>query len=104
MTSVEFLVRGLQQLPPLMPDEEVRSLRRAEGARAQELIDEGALRRIWRIPGQTGSWTLWHVEDAEELDAHLQSLPLYPWYDLHAMALVGDQTDRARSDSSDSHH
>ena len=101
---MEFLVQGLQQLPPLMPEEEVRRLRRAEGARAQELIDAGALRRIWRVPGQTGSWTLWRVPDADVLDAHLRSLPLYPWYDLHAMPLARDEVDPSISNPNDSHH
>ena len=92
---MEFLVKGRQRLPHDMEPEVRQPLKAAEGARAQELIDGGVLKRIWRVPGQTGSWTLWDAADATVLHAALESLPLYPWYDLEVFPLAQHVRDPA---------
>jgi muconolactone D-isomerase len=92
---MEFLVRGRQYLPHDMDPSERQSIIAAEGRRAQELADEGVLKRIWRVPGQRGSWTLWDIEDATALHAKLESLPIYPWYDLVVEPLAKHPRDPA---------
>lgn len=79
---MEFLVRGRQHLPPDMPAERQTALRQAEGKRANELIETGLLKRIWRVPGETGSWQVREATDATELHEALASVPLFPWYEL----------------------
>lgn len=78
-----------------MDPERRQGILTAEGARAQELCEEGRLRRIWRVPGQRGSWTLWDVTDATALHAALESLPMYPWYDLVVHPLAAHPRDPA---------
>lgn len=92
---MEFLVRGRQHLPHDMDPADRQRILAAEGRRAQELADEGKLRRIWRVPGQRGSWTLWEMPDATGLHAALESLPMYPWYDLVVQPLAAHSRDPA---------
>src|SRR4029077_19921359 len=49
---VEFLVHIEVLWPPDADPEEKARLAAAEGARARELIAEGRIRRLWRIPGR----------------------------------------------------
>jgi muconolactone D-isomerase len=92
---MEFLTKGRQRIPHDMDAGKRAEIIAAEGARAQELIDQGTLKRIWRVPGQRGSWTLWESPDATTLHAALESLPLYPWYDLEVFPLAQHARDPA---------
>lgn len=92
---MEFLVRGRQRIPHDMDPDKRADVIKAEGVRSQQLIDEGILIRIWRVPGQRGSWTLWEAADATELHAALESLPIYPWYDLEVHPLAQHLRDPA---------
>lgn len=96
---MEFLVRGRQHLPHDMDPASRQRVIAAEGERAEQLIREGLLRRIWRVPGERGSWTLWEAPDATALHAALESLPLYPWYDLTVHPLAQHPRDPATSPS-----
>jgi muconolactone D-isomerase len=78
----EFLVRTETSLPAEMSDAERLELRTAERARAAELRAAGHLRRIWRVPGRTGSVQLWEAPDATVLHEDLSSLPTVRWMDI----------------------
>jgi muconolactone D-isomerase len=80
--TVEFLVRIQVNLPPDMPGEQRRRLVEAETGRGGELMAEGALVRIWRVPGRHANVSLYRAADATELHALLTSLPLWPWMDV----------------------
>lgn len=81
----EFLVRiEVHGVPESRRDELVS----AELARGRELIERGALRRIWRVPGRWANVSLYDVADATELDALLGTLPLRPWMDIRVEPLA----------------
>jgi muconolactone D-isomerase len=84
----EFLVRTETNLPAEMSDEVRLELRTAERARAGELRAAGHLRRIWRVPGRTGSVQLWDVPDATVLHEEISSLPQWRWMDIQVEALA----------------
>ncbi|HZR95835.1 MAG TPA: muconolactone Delta-isomerase family protein [Gaiellaceae bacterium] len=65
-----------------------RELLDAELERGRELLESGALRRIWRVPGRSANVSLYEVPDATELHALLTSLPLWPWMDVRVDALA----------------
>ena len=85
---MEFLVRIEVRLPPEMPQAEREALLAAEAVRGRELIAEGRLMRIWRVPGRLANVSLYDAEDATAVHAAISSLPLWPWMDVRVEALA----------------
>lgn len=90
---MEFLVHIEVRWPPDGDPEEKARLVAAEGDRASELIAEGRIRRLWRIPGRWANYGLWHAADATELHAALSSLPLFAWCDIEVVPLAAHPSD-----------
>jgi muconolactone D-isomerase len=86
--SVEFLVHIEFAFPDAMPDERREELLRAEHRRGRELIDEGLLVRVWRVPGRRANISLYRAEDATAVHAALVSLPLWPYIDARVEPLA----------------
>ncbi len=84
----EFLVRIEVRLPPDTPETRKRQLVEAETARGRELIEQGKLVRIWRLPGRWANISLYRCADATELHELLGSLPLSPWFEVTVEALA----------------
>jgi muconolactone D-isomerase len=80
---MEFLVHIVIELPTDLDDGQRARLVEAESERARNLADEGLLRRLWRVPGQTANWGLWECPDATTLHEAIASLPLWPWAQVH---------------------
>jgi len=76
---MEFLVRSELAAPPDVPPERLRELTDAEARRGAELRDQGAIVRIWRVPGRRGSVAIYQARDATHLHELLASLPMWPW-------------------------
>ena len=93
--SMEFLVHITIALPPGMPSDERQALYDAESARAASLATAGRLVRLWRIPGRTANWGLWHANDATELHDVLTSLPMWPYMDIEVTPLAEHPNDPA---------
>jgi muconolactone D-isomerase len=80
----------------------------AETRRGRELMDQGVIRAIWRIPGGLRNVGIWEAVDATELHEHIASLPAYPWFaaDVTPLAVhpLGHTPERrtGRSSASDS--
>jgi muconolactone D-isomerase len=85
---VEFLVKITTALPPDMPPAERDKLVAAEMRRGRELIDQGVIRGIWRIPGGLRNVGIWEAVDATDLHEHITSLPAYPWFSAHVTPLA----------------
>lgn len=86
--SVEFLVHIEIRLPDGMPQERRDELVDAERRRGRELIDEGLLVRIWRLPGRPANVSLYRATDGTELHEALSSLPLWPHMRVRVEALA----------------
>ena len=86
--SVEFLVHIELRLPEGMPEERRAELAEAERRRGRELIEQGLLVRIWRLPGRSANVSLYRTADATELHAALSSLPLWPHMRVRVEALA----------------
>jgi muconolactone D-isomerase len=85
---VEFLVHIEVRLPEGLPEARRRELLEAEQRRGRELIEQGVLVRIWRLPGRFANVSLYRTGDATELHAALTSLPLWPFMDIRVDALA----------------
>lgn len=84
---MEFLARIEQDIPPDIDPARLAAVKAAEAVRGQELVDEGKLRRIWRIPGRRAVYVLYEVDGPDELHEILASLPLFPWMDIEVTVL-----------------
>jgi len=76
---VQFLVEIDVRLPGDMPGPQRAELLGAERARGRELVADGSIVSIWRIPGGLRNVGVWEAEDATALHDLLASLPLFPW-------------------------
>lgn len=90
---MEFLVHIQVNWPPDGDRDEYARLLAAERQRAQELIAEGSVRRLWRIPGRAANWGVWAAHDATALDEALSSLPFFPWLDVTVHPLADHPSD-----------
>lgn len=76
---MEFLVQLETTLPPELPASERELLLAAESARGRELVADGTISRIWRLPGRLANVGIWSTPDSESLRDALTSLPLWRW-------------------------
>ncbi len=97
-TAVEFLTTFAITVPEGTSTELVDDTEGGEAKRAHELAQEGHLLRLWALPGSR-SLGLWRARDADEMQAVLQSLPLYPWMAIETTPLHEHPSDPALSKS-----
>jgi muconolactone delta-isomerase len=97
-SGVEFLTAFTIAVPEGTPEPTVRDTKAREAQRAHELVQQGHLRRLWTPPAEPGEWRtlgLWRAGDAAELDAILESLPLYGWMTVQTTPLAEHPNDPA---------
>jgi muconolactone D-isomerase len=94
--GMEFLVRIEVRYPADGDPEKLKSLLAQERARAPELVAEGRIRRLWRIPGQRANWGVWEAPDATALHAALVTLPFWKWIEVEVHPLAQHPSDPER--------
>lgn len=93
---MEFLVNIKLKWPDDMDGEERERVSREERAHAAELIRQGKLIRMWRVPCRFENWGLWSAKDATELHEIITGLPANPWmYDIDVRPLAKHPVDPA---------
>lgn len=96
--TVEFLITLTTSVPDGTPDQTVADTRAREAERARELGEQGHLVRLWSVPAQPGesrTLGLWRAHDPAEMQAILESLPLYPWLTAETTTLGQHPSDPA---------
>jgi muconolactone delta-isomerase len=96
--TVEFLITLTISVPDGTPDQTVDDTRAREAERARELGEQGHLVRLWSVPAQPGesrTLGLWRAQDPAEMQAILESLPLYPWLRAETTTLSQHPNDPA---------
>ncbi len=86
---MDYLVKatptgGMLELSADDRDELMAGEREIAGA----LIAGGAITWMWRLPDTGTSISIWNAESAEALDAHLRTLPVFPYNDVEVTALA----------------
>jgi muconolactone D-isomerase len=85
---MEFLVQIQVTLPPELSSGSRQELMEREQVRGRELMNEGVIRRIWRIPGRTANVGIWDAADPTALHEALSSLPMFPYIDAKVTPLA----------------
>jgi muconolactone D-isomerase len=60
-----------------------------------QFVKDGVLKRIYRIVGLRGNFSIWEAETLEELHETLTSLPLHPYMDIEIYPLIRHTTTEA---------
>ena len=95
---MEYLIDFTIDVPAGTPATEVDQRSRAEADRVGVLATEGHVLRVWRPAPDDGRWraiSLYRADDEAELNAILESLPLYPWMTISVRALAPHPNDPA---------
>jgi muconolactone D-isomerase len=82
------MVRLETCLPPELSPARRSELLDAESARGGQLVADGTIRDIWRIPGKLANFSVWETVDATALHAALTSLPLFAFMQVEVTALA----------------
>ncbi len=85
---MEFLVQIQVTLPAELSSAGRQELMEREQVRGRELMNEGVIRRIWRIPGRTANVGIWDAANPTALHEALSSLPMFPYIDAKVTPLA----------------
>jgi muconolactone delta-isomerase len=94
----EFLITFTITVPADTPGEAVADMKGREAQRAHELSEQGHLVRLWRLEEAPTTWRslgLWRAHDAAEMQAVLESLPMYGWITAETTPLTQHPNDPA---------
>ena len=94
--AIEFLTTFEVTFPESAGEQEVADIKAREADRTRVLAEQGHLVRLWMLPPAPGSWRalgLWRAENAAELQAMLQSLPMDKWMTTETTPLSGHPSD-----------
>jgi muconolactone delta-isomerase len=94
----EFLTAFTVTVPEGTSEQTLDDTTARGAARARELTEQGHLRRLWTQPAEPGerrSLGLWRATDAAEMQAILESLPLFAWMAVETTPLTQHPSDPA---------
>ena len=94
-SGTEFLVTFTTEVPAGTPGQVVADAEAREAQRARELASQGHLLRLWGLPGKGRVLGLYRARDAAEMQAILESLPLYAWMSVQTTPLSRHPSDPA---------
>ena len=100
--AAEFLTVFSVSVPSGTPAQTVDDIEAREAERAHELAEQGHLLRLWMLPAESGdsrALGLWQANDAAEMEAMLESLPLDQWMTVETTPLTKHPNDPARTGS-----
>jgi muconolactone delta-isomerase len=93
--AAEFLVTFTLAVPPGLASQEVQSAKAREARAAHELADQGHLLRLWALAEAERTLGLYQADDAAQLQAILEALPLAPWMTADTTPLSPHPSDPA---------
>ena len=83
-----FMLKIDVSIPADMPQAEKDALRQRENARAEALIAEGVMVRIWRIVGRVANFSVWQAPTLEALHEVVMSMPMFPYMKIEVTPLI----------------
>jgi muconolactone delta-isomerase len=101
-SAAEFLVTFTPEVPDGTSAQEVAQATACEAEHASELAKEGYLCRLWALsagPAPSPSLSLWRADDRAQLQAILESLPLYRYAKASTTQVTPHPSDPAATGS-----
>jgi muconolactone delta-isomerase len=95
--SSEYFTTFDVTIPPDTPARVTDEAQAEESARTRQLAGQGALQRLWTLPGAGRALGLWRVRDPDAMRAILESLPLRVWFSVETLPLSPHPSDPASS-------
>jgi muconolactone delta-isomerase len=92
----EFLTTFTITVPEGTSSQDVDDAEAREAERAHELAEQGHLLRLWTLParrGESRTLGLWRAQDAPQMQAILESLPLDVWMTVETTPLARHPSD-----------
>jgi muconolactone D-isomerase len=96
--TMEYLVDFTVTVPDDATPAEFEQRTTGEETRVAELAEQGHALRVWKPLPEDGRWRalgLYRAADDSELQAILESLPLYPWMEITVVSLAEHPNDPA---------
>jgi muconolactone delta-isomerase len=93
--ATEFLTTFTITIPQGTPGQSVDDAEAREAERTRELAGQGHLLRLWMLPSEGRALGLWRAQDAAEMQAILESLPLDAWMTVETTPLSRHPSDPA---------
>jgi muconolactone D-isomerase len=93
---LEYLVDFTIHIPDGTPPTDVDQRAQAEADRVGVLATEGHVLRVWRPQPDDGRWRaigLYRADDEAELNAILETLPLFTWMTIEVRPLAPHPND-----------
>jgi len=89
----EFLVWIRNELPASTEADERARLIAAERVRVAELVEQGIVRRLWRVAGRRENVGIFVAATPNDLHIALESLPMFPHLNITVVALADHVSD-----------
>lgn len=92
----EFLTAFTVTVPEGTSSQDIDGAERREAERTHELAEQGHLVRLWTLTarqGESRALGLWRAQDAAEMQAILESLPLDAWMTVETTPLARHPSD-----------
>ena len=89
---MQFLSLSRRLVDKFPPEAFTPELLKAETARVRELYSAGTLRHVWKRGDTPGAGILWEAASLDEVQAAIESLPIYQAGLLEVVALVPLET------------
>lgn len=83
-----FMVHMNVNIPHDLPADKAAQLIQEEKQYSQDLQRQGKWKSIWRIVGEYANYSIFDVQDNEELHELLRNLPLFPYMDIKVTPLA----------------
>lgn len=83
-----YLAHMVVNLPPSMPEDEANAIRTKEREYSQALQRDGRWVELWRVVGEYANYSVFDVENNDELHTILSGLPLFPYMNITVTPLA----------------
>ena len=79
-------------MPTNYPLDERAALIERERSRGRELLSQGVIRQLWRLPGTRTNIGIWSAADADALEEVLASLPIRQYAEIFQVTALATFT------------
>ncbi|MGD7002028.1 muconolactone Delta-isomerase [Corynebacterium halotolerans] len=83
-----FLARMDVHFPESMDADTVADFQAKEKAYSGDLQEKGIMKAIWRVVGEYANYSIYDVDDHDELQSIFQNFPMFKYMDVHVTPLA----------------